>query len=105
MQRETYGTLSQATKALREKGFTDSFEWTEKGLKDLENEKVYQAGDLKIVGLHRFEGMSNPSDMSVLYAITCEDGRKGTVISAYGTYGNEDLLQFLEGVERDLPYE
>ncbi len=100
---ESYQSLSEAHRALREHGFTDRYELTEEGLKNLTIDTIYRADQLKIVGVYRFEGMSNPSDESVLYAVKSEDGRQGTVVSSYGAYGNEALLSFLEGVERDLP--
>ena len=33
--------------------------------------------------------------MSVLYAISCDDGTKGWIADAYGTYANPDLSGLL----------
>jgi hypothetical protein len=35
---------------------------------------------------YRFEGMTNPDDSSILFAISSSDGLKGTLGDAYGVY-------------------
>jgi hypothetical protein len=37
--------------------------------------------------------------MSILYALACKDGVKGTISSAYGTYAESDTLEFFTKVE------
>ena len=37
---------------------------------------------------HRFEGMSNPDDNSIVFAISSNDGIKGTLVDAYGMYAD-----------------
>ncbi len=100
MEAKNYRTLSEASKNLHQQGFADRFEMEGKKLKNLENEKYYNPEDMRIREMHRFEGVSNPSDMSVIFAVECDDGRKGTIISSYGTYANRDLLNFMDEVER-----
>lgn len=44
-----------------------------------------------LVALHRFEGISNPDDMSALAALECaECGWWGTMAFTYGTYASAD---------------
>jgi hypothetical protein len=47
---------------------------------------------------YRFEGASDPDDMSVVYAIKIDNGLKGIVADAFGVYANPDLGGFLEKV-------
>ena len=54
---------------------------------------------MKIVNFYRFEGNSNPDDMSVMYAIETSDGLKGTLTDAYGLYSDDDTGEFLKEVE------
>jgi hypothetical protein len=54
---------------------------------------------MKIVEHFRFEGDSDPADMTVVYALEANDGVKGTVIDAFGTYSNPKLSEFLRKVE------
>ena len=47
---------------------------------------------------HRFEGMSNPSDSSVVFAIISKDGKRGVMISSYGAYSDIGLMNALEKI-------
>jgi protease II len=80
-------TLSQATESLKNQGYTINFSAEETKIIDPESEKTYSAEDIYVKAIHRFEGMSNPGDMSILYALETKDGHKGLLIDAYGTYG------------------
>lgn len=94
-----YRTLSEATNKLRQKGFKFNFSMEGDRLKCVENGKLYEAKDLKIVEYHRFEGASSPGDMSIVFAVVCEDGTKGSIVSSYGAYGNTKLLTFMDKVK------
>jgi hypothetical protein len=43
--------------------------------------------------------MSDPEDSSILYLIEASDGKKGTLIDAYGTYADAKLSDFIREVE------
>src|SRR5690606_13202246 len=81
-----YDTLSEATTALHKKGYTLDFNLKPEAIACKELNKIYEPEDFHIDEFHRFEGMSNPDDMSVVYAVTTVDGKKGMLIDAYGTY-------------------
>lgn len=68
-------------------------------MKNLNTGDMYSPGDMTIVEYHRFEGMSNPSDMSIVFAVEAEDGRKGTIVSTYGAYANMKLVEFMDKVK------
>ena len=86
-----YSDLVDATKDLKERGYTSDFkiidnpstadeaECEECKLQSLSTEKIYDSTQLKIREHYRFEGPSSPGDMSVVYAIECEGGEKGIV--------------------------
>ena len=80
-------------------GFTDQFVLLETGLKSSESGKTYKPEELKILKHFRFEGSSDPGDMTILYAIETNDGRKGTVVDGFGTYSDADLSDFMKHVE------
>jgi len=46
--------------------------------------------------VYRFEGMSNPDDNSVLFAIQSSEGVKGLLVDAYGLYA-ESLSPIMIG--------
>ena len=91
--------LSKKLKELEEEGFKEQFTYKSESLLSQKTKQTYQPNQLEIVSEFRFEGESNPSDMSILYAIKASDGAKGTLVDAYGTYANDELEQFLRSVQ------
>ena len=80
-------------------GFTDHYKVEGGKLNNLTNNKKYKPKDVKAVNYYRFEGISNPDDMSILYAIETSDGRKGTLVDAYGFYSDDETGEFMNQVE------
>ena len=93
-------TLQACLQKMISLGFTDDFKATDEGLVSLRTDKVYAPADVKIANFFRFEGPSNPDDMSILYAIETNDGVKGTLVDAYGTYASPEVNEFILEVER-----
>lgn len=91
-----FSTLGEALEALRKDGFTESFIIDDQGMRGMEDRNRIRPEDVTIVQYHRFEGTSNPDDMSVVYVIETTDGRKGTLVDAYGTYTNPDVDTFVK---------
>jgi hypothetical protein len=98
MSMKPYMTMADATRDLERRGFTANFEPIGKALHVLGKEKTYQPGELTILEHHRFEGASDPDEMSVVYAIEATDGTRGVLVDAYGVYSNPDLSTFLKDV-------
>jgi hypothetical protein len=96
---KAYKTMSEAVSDLRQRGFSANFEYLNKTFRAVESGKTFGTGDLTIVEHHRFEGVSDPDDMSVIYAIEAKDGTRGTIADAFGTYANPDLGAFLKNVK------
>ena len=92
-------TLSSCLAKMVTQGYTDDFKATDKGLKSLRTDKLYQPDEVSIVNFYRFEGISDPDDMAILYVIETTDGIKGTVVDAYGPYSNPDINRFFISVE------
>lgn len=87
-------------KKLEGEGFTDQFRVEKKFMKSTQDDsKKYKPKEVKVVDFYRFEGLSDPDDMSILYAIETKDGRKGTLVDAYGNYSDDDTEAFLKDVE------
>jgi hypothetical protein len=95
-----YRSLTEAIEKLQERGYRDSFVLADKGLRFTGTGEVFDAADLKIVEHHRFEGQSNPDDMAIMYVVESLSGRRGTIVDAFGTYGDPVLGEFLERIER-----
>jgi hypothetical protein len=95
---KTYQTMTEALEDLQKRGFTANFEFLNNTFQALDSGKAFQAGDLTIVEHHRFEGASDPDDMSVVYAIEAADGTRGILVDAFGVYATPDLGAFLKDV-------
>lgn len=99
--KEEERSLVNVENMLTKDGFTQDFKVTDGRLHTLDpaSPKSYAPDEVTIVDFYRFEGESNPDDMSILYAITATDGVKGTIASAYGVYADTDTNDFLKQVE------
>ena len=64
----------------------------------MDSGRTFKADELTIVEHYRFEGASDPDDMSVVYAIEIDGGPKGIIADAFGLYANPDLGGFLDKV-------
>ena len=84
---------------LEKHGYTMQFRVEHDKLVNLTNGKKYTTSDVKAVNFYRFEGITDPDDMSILYAIETVDGSKGTLIDAYGRYSDEATGDFMKQVE------
>ena len=98
----TMTTLSEKMKKLKEEGYDVEFKISgNKLISDKTNHK-YDPEELTIVKTFRFEGESDPGDMSVLYAIESGKNEKGILIDAFGTYANnesEDSNEILKKIK------
>jgi hypothetical protein len=99
--KEEERSLVNVERKLSKDGFTEDFRVTDGRLHSMADnrDKSYGPHEVTIVDFYRFEGESNPDDMSILYALETADGVRGTIASAYGTYGDSDALEFLKQVE------
>ena len=92
-------TLSSCMTSLVKKGYRENFIVKHDRLFAPTTDKGYQAAETTIDDFYRFEGTSDPADNAVLYAIQTQDGVKGILLDAYGTYGDEELNKFIRDVE------
>lgn len=98
MSPKIYTSMAEAIQELRGRGFTANFEFLDKAFRDVESGRTFQAEGLTIMEHYRFEGASDPDDMSVVYAIESEDGTRGIIADAFGVYANPELGGFLNNV-------
>ena len=93
-------TLSQTMNYLRKEGYTEDFNLQQNCLEcRTANLKVFP-GDFKIDRYYRFEGESNPSDQSILYAISSDKHQlKGVLVNGYGIYSESLTDEMLEELE------
>jgi hypothetical protein len=95
---DSMDTLSQVMERNRQDGYTAEFMLEADGLHLKDSDRVYQPQELRMVAHHRFEGVSDPADMTAIYLIESTDGVKGLIVDAFGTYSDRSLSDFLKEV-------
>ena len=87
-------------KEYQKKGYTHNFRVQDDSLIASGEDTKYKPEDVFIVAEHRYEGMSDPSDQSILYVITTENDKKGTLLNAYGPSADLDIHEFIEAIPK-----
>ncbi len=81
----SYDTLSQAVNDLQARGYTDDLTLNDECVICNGSNTTLQPDDFNIDEFHRFEGESNPSDESIVYAISsAKHGVRGVLVNAFG---------------------
>jgi len=83
---------------LARRGFTDGFRVVDGNLRVLTTGKLLRPDDLVIREVYRFEGISDPDDMAIVYAIESTTGVRGTLIDAFGVYADPGMAMVLAAV-------
>jgi hypothetical protein len=86
-------TISQKIQDLKSIGFSADF-FFENGKLQTED-KSFEIEDIKDIKEYRFEGKSNPDDLSILYQISTKSGVKGTIADGFGPSANQELTEFI----------
>ncbi|MGB5944338.1 MAG: phosphoribosylpyrophosphate synthetase [Leeuwenhoekiella sp.] len=97
--KNTYSSLSKAVEDLKDKGYDVDLNLVDDGIESKELKKNWTAKEIEVDHTFRFEGMTNPGDNSVLYAIETQDGHKGLLVDAYGAYSgqiSQEMIQKLK---------
>jgi hypothetical protein len=85
---KNFETLSEAMADLSMRGYTNDFnlhpEWIECPPLNLR----FGPTEFHVDEVHRFEGLNDPDDSSILFAIRSTAGVKGLLVDAYGVYAN-----------------
>lgn len=88
--------LSAVIDDLKKQGYSADFIYREGRLRDMGSGKEYEAGQITVENEFRFEGQTNPGDMSILYALQTTDGTRGTISTPYGSNANVEFDEFLK---------
>lgn len=99
MYNNRYDTLAEASTELKKRGFKAN-------LKVNKNEKLvdsegnqFAPSDVTLVEFHRFEGISNPADSTIIYAVETNKNIKGTVVDSFGADASEVTSDFMKQVK------
>lgn len=82
-----YSTLSEAVNDLQKRGYMTDFKLCSDGLECPMLDLKLHPHDFEITEVHHFDGMTDPADEAIVYAIESKDGKiKGMLINGYGIY-------------------
>lgn len=90
-----------ALDALQRRGFSASFAAEDGRLRVAGSRRRLRPEQVSIRDVYRFEGTSDPDDMSVIYALEARDGTRGVLVDAYGSYADPDVGAVLDRVPID----
>jgi hypothetical protein len=94
---ESFGTVSETINGLKKEGYTLDFNIQDDCLVCNTTNTVLSPEDFHIDKVYRFEGMSNPDDEAIVYAISSTSGAvKGTLVNAYGIYADDASSALVE---------
>ena len=91
-------TLSDTIERLNGEGFTAHLGVVGDRLRVFGNRETFEAREVVIREYQRFEGVSNPDDMAVVYAIESLNGMRGSLVDAFGVYSDPRVSAFLQDV-------
>lgn len=96
-----YSTLVEAIENLKKQGYTHNYRVNEHGQLEENSKESFLASEVKLNEFHRFEGITNPADMSIVYAVETNSGHRGTVVDSYGVDGSEITSNFMNQVAQN----
>lgn len=82
-------------------GYCTNFLFENNTLVDVDTKYGYKADEIFIVAHHRYEGMSNPDDMSILYVIETSNNVKGTYLLGYGPTSDLEAAEFFKDIPKE----
>jgi hypothetical protein len=96
MQKKEMSSLWQVMETLRKRGYTLDFNMSPEGSMVSSDNHKYKPEDLYINKVYRFEGDSDPGDMSILYEMKTKSGKKGLLVDGYGAESSTSGPEFVE---------
>lgn len=91
-------TLGGAVDDLSSAGFIEHFGVRGDALRSFDSGRSFSPDQVVIREYRRFEGASDPDDMSIVYAIEGQGGARGTLVDAFGAYSDPAVSAFLDRV-------
>lgn len=96
---ENSDTLSARVNELTRNGFDESFKAMDNYVIALFSKTTYLPDELRIIEIFRFDGMTDPDDETILFAIIANDGTKGTLVMSYSAENDQNL-----DLIKEIPY-
>ena len=91
-------TLAGALEQFGERGYRQEMAVKAGRLQVDGTNRTHRPDEVVVRDYWRFEGVSDPGDESVVYAIETADGVKGTLVDAFNAYADPSIADFLRPV-------
>lgn len=90
-------TITETVNKLRKQGYTEDFNLQQNCIECRNGHYRIFHDEFKVDKFYRFEGMSDPADSSIIYAISSDKYKlKGILINAYGIYSEPIVDEMLD---------
>ena len=93
---KSYTTVTDTLNRLKEEGYVLDFNLKPDCVECTSLDIQLHPDQFVIDKFYRFEGASNPDDSAIIYAISSQDGLKGTLMDAYGVYADSLTSEMIE---------
>lgn len=91
-------TMAGVMDDLADRGYTEHFMPSTGRLRGVNSGKMFRPDQIAVAELYRFEGISDPDDMAILYALETRGGLRGTLADAFGVYADPRVGEFMAAV-------
>ncbi len=90
--------VAGAVDELIRRGFPENLQVAGGSLRVVRTGERLRPEDLVIRAYYRFEGVSDPDDLAIVYAIESTSGPRGVLVDAFGVYADPALSAVLQDV-------
>jgi len=95
-----YDSINEAIEGLKSREFIYDFNLDVNCICAPAKTTKFSSQEFKIVEVYRFEGMTNPSESSIVYGIESAKYKlKGYLVNAYGIYSDARSAEFASKME------
>jgi hypothetical protein len=98
---KSYETLTEAILDLKSRGYNSDFNLHPEWIECVPLNVRLGPGQFHVDEVYRFEGMTNPDDSSVIFAVSTPQGVKGVLIDAYGVYAESLSAEMVKRLKID----
>ena len=101
MNKINYDTVSEAVNGLLKRGYNTTFNCDQSGQCEIcdGTSSSLSEKDFVIDEVHRFEGMTDPADETIVYAVSsAKFNIKGIVVNGYGMYADSAVSAIVKNL-------
>jgi hypothetical protein len=98
---KNFDTLTEALTDLKIRGYSNDFNIQPDAIECITLNLKLRPEDFHVDEIYRFEGMTDPDDNTILFAVSSSTGVKGVIVDAYGAYADSLTSEMLQRLKID----